>query len=479
MSGNLSIKKSSLESSADDSFSTRLEKAAKKIYNDSLDEILTPSDLRMKVPGDGKCGWWSLALAFNIQLVCGNIDHYFEPIDGDNDPISETKKHYQTLLMCLNLWLEKEDQNKIDNVSDLKNLLLNDHNRECTEHASGQEVFIHQETMLATLYMFYQYTNEGFSYEQNRILLEGDSSLEDLPLHDNGINDLLEITHRYIGSPTVNTNGWLKAETGEFILGKLGLNFAIIRHLIDTTQLYEKAAIEVHHKSNNPNLQANFYQKQLLALREDQKDYCDNLDGRDYHKGKPNAKLLLHVESPSRSLGGSLGQHFEPLVSENQYSEAIQKGLKLPKGEQYDKVNAGTISKCYAISAPQKDLKTKTLYQNIKSLFTLKSLYNLATDLLILGPCAFTAIVYAFKLPPIAFGIITACTLILWSSRLIEYIEADEPLSISSNRPHLIPKPSFTLMTNKFKQAKVETKHTNDEVIEQSAKSRSIITASN
>lgn len=418
------------------------------ILNDKVTELPSPTkDILMPVPGDGKCGWWTLALNFNILLTCGYLDHF----------IATNSVHYQKLLTCVNTIQAKLAEHKgeqppkeINSISELKSTLIALNGIEDNRH--GASLTSHQKFMVPALKLFLYTKAEYYeaSIEKTRLWGSSDSLAADPDNHAvDFLSEKFAIARilREEDQTEAGIHEWVAIED-MYLLFDLGLQAHVSRHPSIPEQTFQSAydyinqnlqsdSQEHKHRGNSP-------VHELKNLREEYENRVLKADGQILDSDSVLMKAVLTGNSFSNmptyggahsSLNSESDMHFWAQMPFLIYEKAKNIGLALPAYKPYFAVHIGNAHKHI-----QKTLALPTTEDKKPSKLA-TAWYTLSGWL----PCIFlfamvNASLIALQLPHIAFALTSITVVILTLQNIFSFSNSNDcSLKASSYPTHSYP----------------------------------------
>lgn len=415
---------------------TPQEETLSSLYSDLLNNRVTelPSpteDILIPVPGDGKCGWWTLAINFNILLTCGHLD-------------AAIRKHsngYQKLLSCINTIHEKLAKHRgeptpasLNSLAELKEKLTSLNNIEDDRY--GASLTSHQKFMVPALKLFLYTKPEYFESYIEKIRWGGsDESLT----ADPDITAPVFMSEKFaiariLGEEDKTEAGiheWVSVED-MYLLSDLGLQVHISRHPSMPEHTFQSAMDYASEKRNILDKTIHNYKGDtdtplnlLKDLREEYGNQVLKTDGKIEESGNVLMKVVLagnQVHSmpihggADPSLNDESDMHFWPKMPLKIYKEAEKLGLALPSYQKYFPKHIGNVHKFL------ENITTSKKHEDDKPSKLATSWHTLTSwlpSIMLFG--LFNAILVSLQLAHVAFAVTTCTAVILTLQNIFSF----------------------------------------------------------
>ncbi len=415
------------------------------ILNNQVAELPSPTqDILVPVPGDGKCGWWTLALNFNILLTCGYLDQF----------ITTNAEAYLKLLSCVNTIHTKIAQQKgeaaprqIDSMAQLKKTLLKLNDIE--DNCHGASLTAHQKFMAPALKLFLYTKKEYYeaSIEKTRFWGSADSLAADPDNHAIGFMTekfaiariLREEEHREAG-----IHEWVAVED-MYLLYDLGLQAHVSRHPSIPELTFQSAydyisKNQINLEKNTPPQRSNSPIHNLKNLREEYDNQVLKADGKIMDSGSVLMKAVLTGNSlndmptyggAESSLNSESDMHFWAKMPLAIYKQAKSIGLVLPNFREYFAIHVGNAHKHL-----QNTITPLPKEDKIKS--TLSTSLNTLTSWLpsILLFALVNAVLVTLQLTQVAFALTSSTVIILTVQNIFSFNSNNSKMILPSTPVH-------------------------------------------
>ena len=396
------------------------------ILQDKVIELPSPTkDILIPVPGDGKCGWWTLALNFNILLTCGYLDPF----------IATNADAYKKLLNCVNTIQEKiaahkgeQPPKRISSISELKSTLIALNEIEDSQH--GASLTSHQKFMAPALKLFLYTKNEYYEASIEKTRLWGSTDNLAADPDNNAVNFTSEkyAIARILREEDQTQAGiheWVAIED-MYLLFDLGLQAHVSRHPSIPEQTFQSAYDYINQNQGHDmkNMRNNPLHE-LKDLREEYENRVLKADGQitDSHSVLMKAVLTGNSFSNMPTYGGAHASlnsesdmHFWAQMPILIYQQAVDLGLALPAYKQYFPIHIGNAHKHLpkALSYPKHDQKNSSTlsytWNSLTEWFPSIALFALTNTVLI-----------ALQLPHIALALTSSTVIILTLQNIFSF----------------------------------------------------------